>query len=61
MTSDYNAFGETGEEYGEDEDLLNGIEESENDLHQYEHLDLDAWLADLQNDSEQLSKIISVC
>ncbi len=55
--TDYNAFAETEAEYGEDEDLLNGMQESENDIHQYEHLDLEAWLADLQNDGEQLRKI----
>ena len=55
--TDYNAFAETEAEYGEDEDLLNGIQGSENDLYQYEHLDLEKWLADLQNDREQLRRI----
>ena len=54
---DYNAFAEAEEEYGEDEDLLNGIEDAENDIYQYEHLDLETWLEDLQNDREQLTRI----
>ncbi len=56
---DYTAFAETEEEYGEDEDLLNGIEDAENDLYQYEHLDLEAWLDDLQKDREQLTRLQS--
>ena len=55
--SDYAAFAETEAEYGEDDDLLNGVQESENDFYQYEHLDLEKWLTDLQNDREQLSKL----
>ena len=55
---DYNALAEAEEEYGEDEDLLSGIQESENDIYQYEHLDLEKWLADLQNDREQLTRIL---
>ena len=54
---DYNAFAEAEAEYGEDEDLLNGIEDAENDIYQYEHLNLEAWLEDLQNDREQLTRI----
>ena len=52
---DYNAFAEAEEEYGEDEDLLNGIEDAENDIYQYEHLNLETWLEDLRNDREQLA------
>lgn len=52
---DYTAFAEAEEEYGEDEDLLNGIEDAEDDIYQYEHLDLETWLEDLQNDKEQLT------
>ncbi len=55
--SDYTAFAEAEEEYGEDEDLLNSLEDAEDDTHQYEHLDLEKWLEDLQSDKEQLSGI----
>ena len=54
---DYNAFAEAEAEYGEDDDLLNGFEDAENDIYQYEHLDLEKWLEDLQNDREQLTGI----
>lgn len=53
--TDYTAFAEAEAEYGEDEDLLNGIEDAEEDLYQYDHLDLEAWLEDLQNDRNQLT------
>ncbi len=52
---DYTAFAEAEAEYGEDEDLLNGIEDAEDDIYQYDHLDLEAWLEDLQNDRKQLT------
>ncbi len=55
--TDYSAFAEAEAEYGEDEDLLNGIEDAEDDQYQYEHLDLEAWLEDLENDREQLTGI----
>ena len=55
--TNYNAFAEAEGEYGEDEDLLNGIQEAENDIYQYEHLNLEKWLEDLQADKEQLTKI----
>ncbi len=53
--TDYAAFAEAETEYGEDEDLLNSIEDAEDDLYQYEHLNLEAWLEDLQNDRNQLT------
>ena len=45
-------------EYGEDEDLLNGIQQDEEDeTYQYEHLNLEKWLVDLEDDREKLKKI----
>ncbi|MYB63723.1 NgoFVII family restriction endonuclease [Candidatus Poribacteria bacterium] len=51
---DYTAFAEAEAEYGDDEDLLNVFEDADNDIYQYEHLDLQKWLEDLQNDRKQL-------
>ena len=55
IDTDYTPFAEAETEYGEDEDLLNGIEDAEDDQYQYEHLDLETWLEDLQKDKEQLT------
>ncbi len=53
--TNYTTLEEAEEEYGEDEDLLNGTQEAENETYQYEHLNLEAWLEDLQNDRKQLT------
>lgn len=55
--SDFDPFAETTEEYGEDDELQIGIEAGKNQTYLYEHLDLDAWLADLRDDKRQLEKI----
>ncbi len=55
--SDFDPFSETTEEYGEDDELQIGIEAGKNQTYLYEHLDLDAWLADLRDDKRQLEKI----
>ena len=55
--SDFDPFAETTEEYGEDDELQMGIEAGKNQTYLYEHLDLEAWLADLRDDKRQLEKI----
>ncbi len=55
--SDFDPFAETTEEYGEDDELQMGIEAGKNQTYLYEHLDLEAWLADLRDDERQLEKI----
>ena len=56
----FDPLAEAEKEYGdgEDYDLQTGIEAGENQFYPFEHLDLDAWLADLQNDRSQLDKIL---
>ena len=58
----FDPLAEAEKEYGdgEDYDLQTGIEAGENQFYPFEHLDLDAWLADLQNDRSQLDKIYKI-
>lgn len=58
--SGFDPFAETTEEYGEDDELQSGIEAGKNQTYLYEHLDLDAWLADLRDDRMQLNKIYRI-
>ena len=58
--SGFDPFAETTEEYGEDDELQTGIEAGKNQTYLYEHLDLDAWLADLRDDRTQLGKIYRI-
>ena len=58
--SGFDPFAETTEEYGEDDELQTGIEAGKNQAYLYEHLDLDAWLADLRDDRTQLDKIYKI-
>ncbi len=58
--SGFDPFAETTEEYGEDDELQTGIEAGKNQTYLYEHLDLDTWLADLQDDRMQLDKIYRI-
>ncbi len=53
----YDALADAEEEYGEDEELREGIQAEENETYQYEHLNLDTWLEDLREDKEQLAKL----
>lgn len=55
--SGFDPFAETPEKYGEDDELQTGVQAGKNQTYFYEHLDLDAWLADLQYDKAQLEKI----
>ena len=55
--TDFGLFTEKEEETEEDEDLQVGIQAGKNQTYYYEHLDLDAWLADLKHDKAQLDKI----
>ena len=56
----FDPFAETTEEYGEDDDLQTGVQAGKNQTYLYEHIDLDTWLADLQNDRTQLDKIYKI-
>ena len=58
--SSFDPFAETTEEYGEDDDLQRGIAAGKNQTYLYEHLDLDAWFADLRDDRTQLDKICKI-
>ena len=58
--SDFDPFAETTEEYAEDDELQIGIEAGKNQTYLYEHLNLDAWLADLRDDRIQLDKIYKI-
>ncbi len=58
--SGFDAFAEATEEYGEDDELQTGIQAGKDEVYQYKHLDLDAWLADLRDDKVQLEKIYSI-
>ena len=55
----FDPLAEAEKAYGNDEDydLQTGIEAGKNQFYRYEHLDLDAWLADLRDDRTQLDKI----
>lgn len=55
--TDFGLFTEKEEENEEDEDLQIGIQAGKNQTYYYEHLDLDAWLADLEHDKTQLEKL----
>ena len=57
--SGFDPFAETPEKYGEDDELQTGVQAGKNQTYFYEHLDLDAWLVDLQYDKAQLEKIYS--
>ena len=56
----FDSLAETPEEYGEDDDLQTGVQAGKNQTYLYEHLDLDAWLADLRDDRTQLDKIYKI-
>ena len=56
----FDSLAETPEEYGEDDDLQTGVQAGKNQTYLYEHLDLEAWLADLQDDRTQLDKIYKI-
>ena len=58
----FDPLAEAEEEYAEDEDpeLQDGIEAGKNQFYPFEHLDLDAWLADLRDDRMQLDKIYKI-
>ena len=58
----FDPLAEAEAEYDNDEDydLQTGIEAGKNQFYRYEHLDLDAWLADLRDDRTQLDKIYSI-
>ena len=54
----FDPFAETAETYGEeDADVQTYVEGGKNQTYRYEHLDLETWLADLQDDKTQLEKI----
>ena len=53
----FDPLADAEEEYGDDEELMNGIQARNNQTYQFEHLDLDAWLTDLRNDKAQLEKL----
>ena len=55
--TNFDLFTEKEEENEEDEELQIGIQAGKNQIYYYEHLDLDAWLADLRHDKAQLNKI----
>lgn len=48
---------EEDEEYAEDDALMEGIQSGDKQFFPFEHLDLDAWLADLHRDKEQLEQV----
>ncbi len=58
----FDPLAEAEAEYGDDEDydLQTGIEAGKNQFYPFEHLDLDAWLADLRDDRMQLDKIYRI-
>ena len=58
----FDPLAEAEKEYGdaEDYDLHAGIEAGKNQFYPFEHLDLDAWLADIRDDRRQLDKIYSI-
>ena len=58
----FDPLAEAEAEYGDDEDydLQAGIEAGKNQFYPFEHLDLDAWLADLRDDRMQLDKIYKI-
>jgi len=57
----FDPLAEAEKEYGdEDYDLQTGIEAGKNQFYPFEHLDLDAWLADLRDDKMQLDKIYRI-
>ncbi len=58
--NDFDPFAEVTEASGEDDDLHTGVQAGENQTYFYEHLDLDAWLANLRDDKTQLEKIHKV-
>ena len=58
--SGFDPFAETAEEYGEDDELQTGVQTGKNQTYLYEHIDLDTWLADLQDDRTQLDKIYKI-
>ena len=58
--SGFDPFAETTEEYGEDDELQTGVQAGKNQIYLYEHIDLDAWLADLHDDRTQLDKIYKI-
>ena len=58
--NNFDLFTEEEEENEEDEDLQAGIHAGRNQTYHYEHLDLDAWLTDLEHDRTQLEKIYAI-
>ena len=58
----FDPLAEAEKEYGDDEDydLQTGIEAGKNQFYPFEHLNLDAWLADLRDDRMQLDKIYRI-
>ena len=55
--ADFDLFSEEDEKKEDDEDLQMGIQAGRDLKYRYEHLDLDAWLDDLEHDKAQLGKI----
>ena len=55
----FDPFAEVEEEHVEDEELQTGIQAGKNQTYHFEHLNLDAFLADLKHDKTQLGKIYS--
>ena len=53
----FDPLADAEEEYGEDEELQEGLEAGKNQDYQYEHLELEQWLADLKSDKTQLEKL----
>ena len=56
----FDSLAETPVEYGEDDDLQTGVQAGKNQTYLYEHLDLNAWLADLRDDRTQLDRIYKI-
>ena len=58
----FDPLAEAEAEYGDDEDydLQAGIEAGKNQFYPFEHLNLDAWLADLRDDRMQLDRIYKI-
>ena len=53
----FDPLADAEEEYGEDEELQEGLEAGKNQDYQYKHLELEQWLADLKSDKTQLEKL----
>ena len=58
----FDPLAEVEKEYSDDEDqdLQTGIEAGKNQFYPFEHLDLEAWLADLRDDRIQLDKVYRI-